>query len=114
MKNQHQQINGVAVHRVLLHFLLQEAKNQCAYLSRGTTFEEDVLDSLIAENARHIPEAFVDRQATQRWWRHVRVAIEFAGLNHYTLAQVLSGQQVEFDPDSFRRSMVMDGSIINL
>ena len=115
MKNQqHQQINGAAVHRVLLHFLLQEAKNQCIFLSRATSFEEDVIDSLLSENARHIPEQLIDKKSTQKWWRHVRVAIEFAGLNHYTLAQVLSGQQVEFNPDAFRRSMEFDGALINL
>ena len=114
MQQQHQQIKGSAVHRVLLHFLLQEAKKECVYLSRGTSFEEDVLDSLIAENARKIPEEFVDKQATQRWWRHVRVAIEFAGLNHYTLAQVLSGKTPEFDPDSFRRCMETRDFCINL
>jgi len=114
MNNKQQQIHGTAVHRVLLHFLLQEAKNQCTFLSRGTSFEEDVIDALIAQNQAKIPEEFVDREATKRWWRHVRVAIEFAGLNHYTLAQVLSGKAVEFDSDGFRRSMEFKEDSVSL
>lgn len=105
MKHTHTPITGTQAHRVLIHYLLQEAVNQYNLVSAKPTFEEDLLERIIAENAKYLPEARVNAPAVKRWWRHVRVAIEFAGLNHCDIARVLSGQQTEFDVVRFRESM---------
>lgn len=105
MKKTHTPITGAEAHRVLIHFLLQEAIYQYNLISARPTFEEDLLQRIVAENERHLPETRLNNEAVKTWWRHVRVAIEFAGLNHYDLAQVLSGRVTKFDCVAFREAI---------
>lgn len=105
MKQQHCPITGAEAHRVLIQFLLEEARKQYTLISPHTSFEEDVLDRIIAENEKHLPIERVNTERVKGWRRRCRFAIESAGLNHYDLAQVLSGRVQEYDLVAFHERL---------
>ena len=105
MNTKHTKISGSEAHRVLIHYLLQEAIYQYNLISAKPTFEEDLLRRILAENERHLPDTRLNSASVRQWWRHVRFAIQAAGLNHYDLAQVLSGKGTKFDYTEFHKVM---------
>lgn len=107
----HTPIFGVIVHRVVLHFLLSECISQLKMLSAEPSFEEDMIEALQKENAQWLPEAVVDGLERSRWWRHIKFAIEFAGLNHVSVAQLMGGEEPEFNPEAFQRAMASSHDI---
>lgn len=84
-------IQGTQVHRVIVHFLLEESLKQYFLANRVSGIEEQLLKALIAENTRHLDKPLLDLVSNSTWWRRVKVAIEDCGLNHFAVARALAG-----------------------
>lgn len=83
------------MHRVIVQFLLEESLTQYSLATRSAGLEESLLKCLIDENKKHLDKQFFAMVDNTQWWRRVRRVIEEAGLNHYTIAKILAGKEVE-------------------
>lgn len=82
------------LHRVIVQFLLVEAQRQYFLANRHAGIEEATLAALLDENRRRLDPALLQMVSETSWWRRTLRAVEDCGLNHYTIARVLAGKEV--------------------
>ena len=83
------QLQHEHVHRLIIHFLLEEAIDQAKLLSRSRTLLDDVLAVIARDNERQLPAELLAMASNTEWWRGVKMAIENDGLNQFDLLQAL-------------------------
>lgn len=91
--NTHTRISGTTAHRLIIHFLLNEALTQYFLVNKSETLEEQLLKIIIEQNTAALGAEIDKKIFLTHWWRMCMRSIEDAGLNHFVVAKVLSNAE---------------------
>lgn len=85
-------ITSQELHTAIAAFLLDELREHLYLAHRKPSLTDKVVKAMAEELQQEIDPRLWERMQASGYWRHMHLAIEDAGFNTWTIAQVLSGK----------------------
>lgn len=85
-------ITSQELHTIIAAFLLEELKEQLYLAHRTPSLTDKMVKAMVEELQTEVNPQLWERLNSSGYWRYIKLAMEDAGLNHWTIARVLAGK----------------------